>query len=95
MATSHLARVGLMRRAATGQIYVISGNKVNAAGTGESVNLTIQQTLSFDEEHRVIVDTDIPNTSGNPTIKEYVETEATDGFLLKHMDQYIIVTEMS
>jgi len=40
----------------------------------------------------VIPDSNIPSSAGSPTIKEYLELEAAEGFVLKHIDQSFIVT---
>ena len=96
MATAHVARIALIRRQPiTGELFVISGNKVDALGNKESPSpdLTINDVLNYEEEHRIIVDPDIPNSADNPTIKEYIEAESTSGFLFKHIDQYMIITE--
>lgn len=42
---------------------------------------------------RVLVDPEIDNTAGNPTIKDYIELEGADDFQLMHVDQTFIITQ--
>jgi hypothetical protein len=53
---------------------------------------TIGQMTQASTEPRMIADPAIPNTATNPTPKAYLELEANDDFILKHMDQTQIVT---
>jgi hypothetical protein len=53
---------------------------------------TIGQMTQASTEPRVITDSLIPNTATNPTPKVYLELEAADDFILKHMDQTQIIT---
>jgi len=53
---------------------------------------TIKEVLVSEHQHRVIPDASIPNSVGRPTIKEYIELEADDDFVVRHIDQYIIIT---
>lgn len=43
-------------------------------------------------EHLIIPDSQIPNSSGYPTIKEYLELEAVSGYELRHLDQSFVIT---
>lgn len=43
-------------------------------------------------EHLIIPDSQIPNSAGYPTIKEYLELEATSGYELRHLDQSFVIT---
>jgi len=81
---SHFAEIGLV------QIDPVSG-RVYQRGHGG--NLTIKEVLVFQTEHRILVDNALPNTSTNPTIKEYLELEAADDFQLKTVNQSFVVTE--
>lgn len=54
---------------------------------------TLKQMQIASMELRVLEDGDIPNSSGNPTIKEYIEAEGDDDFQLMHLDQTFIVTQ--
>lgn len=53
---------------------------------------TIHEIANSSIEMRIIEDSSIPTTSGNPTIKDYLEAEASENYKLQHMDNYIIVT---
>jgi len=84
MATEiHYANVGLK------SIDLNTGEVYNRGQGGR----TIKECLNFTTEHRVLEDADIPNSSGFPTVKDYLEAEGGDGFGLIHMDQYTIVTQ--
>lgn len=77
----HIARVGVFN--------------VDDAGTilkKDDPEITISQQLRTSIDHLVLVDSAIPNTTGNPTTKAYLELEATDDFVVHHMDQSTIIT---
>jgi hypothetical protein len=61
--------------------------------TKDDPNTTLGTLLKTSTEHRVIPDGTVPNSTNYPTVKDYLVAEAASGFLLKHMDQYVIVTE--
>lgn len=65
-----------------------SNNRIdkNAAST------TINQLKNTHHEFLVIPDSTIPNSTGYPTVKEYLEAEASDNFVLSHLDQTTIIT---
>ena len=77
----HIARVGVFSVDGSGNIL----NK-------EDPELTIGQHLQTSMDHLVIIDSNIPNTAGNPTTKAYLELEATDDYVVHHMDQSTIIT---
>lgn len=75
--------------------YVKLMNVDNVTGTILDKNdpdVTMKQIANSSIEFRVIIDVGIANTAGNPTIKTYIELEATSGYTLKHLDQTYIVT---
>jgi hypothetical protein len=75
----HIARIQLM--------------PVNSAGVVVNKNeATIGQMMQTSSEERVIADTLIPNSATNPTPKAYLELEANDEFILRHIDQTYIIT---
>jgi len=76
----HIARVSLIPASPSGSIV----NKNNA---------TIQEVLNATQEPRIIQDDNIPNSTGNPVIKTYLEAEENSGFYLVHIDQYMIITK--
>lgn len=77
----HIARVDLM--------HVTSGGAVK-----KKSNMTIGEVARATHEHRIIENTHLaPNSVGNPTIENYIAAEYDDGFKIKYMDQYIIITD--
>lgn len=88
MAEAHVAQVALVRIGPDGN-PIAEGSATKAQ-------------LEFSTEHRVILNSNIPNTYGEdsegkevpsyPTVEDYIMAEAADGFILQHMDQFIIVT---
>jgi hypothetical protein len=78
MATAHVVYITLTRIGPTGKLLV----------EGD----TIGTRLNFSTEHRIIPKVTVPNSSNNPTIDQYIEAEAVDGFILQHLSEYIIVT---
>jgi len=79
----HVAAMGLFRiNQSTGRIYQVGKDSV-----------TIKEALSFVEEHRLVDDPTIPTTSGNPTIRGFLELEAAAGFEPVQVDQSMIITK--
>lgn len=78
----HVAHVALRK------INSVSGDVLTKDNTTE----TLKQHMQFDLQHRVIEDANIPNTSGSPTVDDYLAAEAAGDFVLQHMDQGMIVT---
>ena len=70
----------------------VSTMHVNSLGGVLPDNMTIAQRAHSDYSHRIIADATVPNSAGNPTIKDYLVLEDAAGFNLVHMDQYTIVT---
>jgi len=69
---------------------------VNKAGVVVNKNLsstTINEVIKCATEIRVMQDANLPNTSGYPTIADYLTAEVADGYSLLHMSQTIIVTD--
>lgn len=77
----HVARIGVFNVDATGVVR-----------KKDDPSVTIRQQLETSIDHRVIEDSLIPNSSGNPTVKAYLEAEADDDFVLQHIDQNSIIT---
>jgi archaellin len=66
---------------------------VNSAGVVVNKNqATIKEMMRTSSEMRVISDVALPNTANNPTVADYLELEAADGFILNHLDQTYIIT---
>jgi len=78
----HVAQVGFFAVDAT------TGLKLNK----DSNNVTINQMKNTEQRHLIIPDTGIPNSTSSPSVKEYLELEASSDYILGHMDQYTIVT---
>ena len=78
----HVAQVGLFSIDAT------TGLKLNK----DSNSVTINQMKNTEQRHLVIPDAGIPNSTNSPSVKEYLELEASSDFIIHHMDQYTIVT---
>lgn len=69
-----------------GVFTTVNGSVVNKN------DATINQMMRADTEHRVIPDASIPSSANYPTVKAYLEAEASAGFKLSHMTQSMIVT---
>jgi hypothetical protein len=78
----HVASLSLMNISADGTIYQRG-----------SSNISIKKAINFSTEHRVVVDSSIPNTANNPDIKTYLELEANDDFEPVQIFQSIIITK--
>lgn len=78
----HVANIGL--------------TQVTPSGTVKSrANMTIKEAITASTEHRIIPNPSIPNTSGSPTIADYIVLEEAAGFGLAHIDQYFVITSTS
>jgi hypothetical protein len=79
----HIARVGYFAvNKHTGQVI----NKNDPA-------TKISDVLQTEHQHRIIVDTtNAPNSTGSPTVDDYLRLEAAQDFVVYHMDQNMIVT---
>lgn len=87
----HVATLQLMHVDQSGNVFNKETAKMSDFIT---VNNPVDSTpFQFSTEMRVMVDSGIPNTANNPSIKTYLELEAAGGFKFKHMDQTFIITE--
>lgn len=77
----HVARVGFFNVDDTGSML-----------SKDDPQVTIKQYLQTESQHRLVIDPSIPNTSGNPTVKAYLEAEADADYVLEYMDQNTIIT---
>jgi len=77
----HVARVGQLTIDAVGNVI----DKSDA-----SVDINTYKSTST--EPRVIADESIPTTANNPTVKDYLEAEAANDYVLYHMDLTTIIT---
>ena len=69
------------------QMQVVNGQVV------DKEDATIAQMANASMEMRIVPDSDVPNSTTSPTIKDYLVAEDGDGFDLAHMDNTIIVTK--
>jgi len=64
------------------------GNVVDKnRATFATMNLTSSEVRLLDEAAVY------PNTAGFPTIRDYLDLEAADGFILAHLDQTYCITQ--
>jgi len=77
----HFVRLGLFT-------VDINGARIDKSGLGASINTMKSTSMEF----LVIPDATVPNSSGYPTMKEYIKLEADDNFVVSHIDQSIIIT---
>jgi len=61
-------------------------------GVVDKEEASIKQMLHTTGEDRVLEDDTIPSTAGNPTVKDYLIAEAAADYVLKYIDQNMIVT---
>lgn len=76
----------------TGEVFTKSGAKMNQF-EAKNLNKPTQRPREFSTEFRLNPDPTVPNTADYPTLKTYLEAEATDGFKFKHLDQTWVITE--
>jgi hypothetical protein len=57
-------------------------------------NATNAEVMKADMDMRVMPDTDSPNSADSPSIKDYLVAEDTAGFIIVHMDNTMIVTQL-
>jgi len=78
----HIARVGLFTTDA-------NGNRIDKNSNATTIN----QLKNTKQEFLIIPDlVNAPNSAGYPTIAEYVQSEGTSGFMVKHLDQSYCIT---
>lgn len=77
----HVARVGL---------FTVDANNVRIDKNASST--TINQLKNTHHEFLIIPDAAIPNSAGYPTIKEFLELEAANNYVLRHLDQNTVIT---
>jgi len=77
----HVVRVGYFS-------VDVNGNKIDK----NSATITINQLKNTRHEHLVIPDSAIASSANNPTVKQYLESEAALNYVLFHIDQSTIIT---
>jgi hypothetical protein len=81
MAVVHMVNVALRKVDALGNVL----DKNDPAET-------LKQHMQFSHQHRIIPDSNIPNSINSPTVSDYIAAEAADDFIVQHLDQYVIIT---
>lgn len=74
------------------RVAFLQVNAVGAVVSKDDSTAALSEHLSGSHEHRLLEDTNIANTSGNPSVKTYLESEASDDYVLNYMDQNTIIT---
>lgn len=74
--------------------FVTIGMKpITAVGTVLDKNTaTIKAMTQASSELRILEDSDLPNTSGFPTIEDYLTLEAAGNFVIYYLGQNFIIT---
>lgn len=67
-----------------------NGNRIDKSRGSHSIKALTDTSTDI----LVIPDATIPNTTGYPSVKEYLEAEVADGYEFKHMDQSHIITAL-
>ena len=60
--------------------------------TKEDTTETLKEHMQFSQEHRVVVDSNVPSSATQPTVSTYLDLEAAADYVLEYMDQYTIIT---
>ncbi len=88
----HFVTIGLFHKdTITGGLFTKDGSPISKFE--ERTTKVTSRPREFTTEHRIVADSGIASSTGNPTINAYLEAEDDLGFKLAHMDQYIIVTQ--
>ena len=81
-------------------IAIIGHTQVPNDGSGsitikDNPNFTLGDATVHTREMRILEDTtDIPNSAGYPTVKEYILAEALVDYRLVHLDQTYCITQL-
>lgn len=81
MATVHVANLGLVKIKPDGTPYHRGSSTRN-----------ISECLNFSEEHRIFPNNSNPNTEGYPTLEDYLNLEAADGYIPQIVNQSMVIT---
>lgn len=79
--TVHVVRIGLFT-------VDQNGNRIDKSGPAATIN----DLRATSQDFLVIPEPGIPNSSGYPTVKAYLQAESAGGYSLRHLDQSIIIT---
>jgi len=72
--------------------FVAVNPRTNLVVDKGDVNTKLSDVLCTTHEHRVVADPDIPSSAGRPTVKRYLELEASFDYKLQYMDQNTVIT---
>jgi hypothetical protein len=87
----HVAELALMQfNNITGEVFQKGSSTMKKYISTPAKPVT--RAVDFETQVRVIEDSDIGSSTGNPTIKEYLILEDAAGFTLVHIDQSYIIT---
>jgi len=75
-------------------VYLKPTNVLNGVVIDKNT-ATIAEVMRSDIEMRVVPDANIANSLNSPSIKEYIEKEANDGYKLVSINNTMIVTASS
>ena len=74
------------------RVAVLSVDHLGNVIKKDDPNVTLKQHLHTHMDHRVLADAAIVNSANNPSMKDYIEAEAADDYVVHHMDQTTIIT---
>lgn len=79
-------------------VHVVHVDYINVNKNNDvqyKATMSISEATYVERQHRVLSNSDVPNSANNPTISNYLNLEYNDGYHLKHIDQYLIITDNS
>ena len=74
------------------RVAVLNVDRAGNVVKKDDPSVSLKQQLQTSMDHRVLEDAGIPNSTGNPAVKAYIEAEAANDYVVHHMDQTMIVT---
>lgn len=72
--------------------YVKVGSDGSVLTKDQSANETIREHLNFSHDHRVLPNSNVPNSLNYPSVDEYINLESAADYVVHHIDQYSIIT---
>jgi hypothetical protein len=76
-------------------IVYVRPTPVDSTGTPftkDQTSTTIKKMMTANTEMRIVPDPQVPNSANTPDIKTYVQAEAAAGWVVRYMDNTIIIT---
>tara|TARA_R110000751_G_scaffold6623_4_gene28179 strand:+ start:1122 stop:1400 length:279 start_codon:yes stop_codon:yes gene_type:complete len=74
------------------RVAIQSVNQMGNVVSKDDASISISEQLQTQMEHRIVADSSITNSVSSPTVKAYLEAEASDDFVLEYMDQNSVIT---